>query len=200
MINDSEEILNSIKEENSKVLFFIYQSYFPKVESFILNGRGSSFDAQDVFQDALVVIYNKSKESRFVIKDSFGAYLFSISKYIWYKELKRRKKENVYLATFEGVEYIDSDIEAEYIKMEKRKLVTEHFACLKPEYQQLLSLFYDKTPISEITRIMSYSSDQYTKNRRNHCKGILVREIRKNPRFNELRYESFRENSVIPRW
>jgi len=200
MINDSGEILKSIKEENSKVLFFIYQFYFPKVESFILKGYGSTFDAQDVFQDTLVVIYNKSKESEYAIRDSFGAYLFSISKYIWYKELKRRKQEDLYLESLKSGEYFASDIEIEYIRMEKRKLITEYFACLKPEYQNLLKLFYEKTPISEITRIMNYSSDQYTKNRRNHCKGLLVKEIRKNPRFNELRYESFRENSVIPRW
>lgn len=200
MENNSSEILTGIKEENSHVLYFVYQNFYPQVETFILIAHGSTFDAQDVFQDAMVVIYNKVKRTNFELKYSFGTYLFSVSKYIWFKELKRRQKENSYLEAMNDDQSIDSDIEEAYIKMEKRKLILDHFMTLSPQYQRLLTLFFEKTPISEITKIMNYSSDQYTKNRRNYCKGLLVNEIRKNPRFNELRNESFKENSSIPRW
>lgn len=198
MVNNSSKILTGIKEENRQVLFFVYQNFYPQVENFILISHGSSFDAQDVFQDAMVVIYNKAKKTEFELKYSFGAYLFSVSKYIWYKELRRRRKENTYLESLDNIDNIDSGIEQEYIKMEKRKLVLDHFMTLKPQYQLLLRLFYKKTPISEITKIMNYSSDQYTKNRRVYCKELLAKEIRKNPRFNELKNESFKENSTIP--
>ncbi|MCK4920752.1 MAG: sigma-70 family RNA polymerase sigma factor [Bacteroidales bacterium] len=200
MVKNSSEILTGIKEENSHVLYFVYQNFYPQVETFILIAHGSTFDAQDVFQDAMVVIYNKVKRTNFELKYSFGTYLFSVSKYIWFKELKRRQKENSYLEAMNDDQSIDSDIEEAYIKMEKRKLILDHFMTLSPQYQRLLTLFFEKTPISEITKIMNYSSDQYTKNRRNYCKGLLVNEIRKNPRFNELRNESFKENSSIPRW
>ncbi|MCF8377967.1 MAG: sigma-70 family RNA polymerase sigma factor [Bacteroidales bacterium] len=199
ILNSSREILTGIKEENNKVLYFIYQNFFPKVERFVLIAQGNSLDAQDVFQDALVVIYIKTKDPKFEIKESFESYLFTISKFIWFKELRRRNKENLIFASREQ-ENLDKDIVEEYFKMERKKLIFEYFTSLDPQYQLLLRLFYDKTPISEITSIMNYSSDQYTKNRRNYVKALLVKEIRKNPKFNELKNESFRENSAIPRW
>ena len=72
--------------------------------------------------------------------------------------------------------------------------------CLVIEQEEgVLRLFYDKTPIFQITRLMNFSSDQYTKNRRNHCKGELIKAVWKNPRYKELKNESYRENSEIPR-
>ncbi len=200
MDKDTRKILNGIKDESREMLYLVYNDFFPWVENYVKNTGGSIHDAQDVFQDAMVVIFVNSRKDNFEIRFSFETYLYSISKYIWYKGIKRKKKK-IRLDDFQK-DIADSniDIADDYTKMEKRKLVLDQFMLLKPDCQRLLRLFYDKTPISRITKLMNFSSDQYTKNRRNHCKGELIKAVWKNPRYKELKNESYRENSEIPRW
>lgn len=200
MHKSTGEILEGIKGEDRNTLSYIYEIFFPMVENFILHTRGNSFDAKDVFQDAMVIIYTQLKNDSLYLHHSFRSYIFSVSKYVWFKELKRKQFE--ISNNYSGLDLNGDgiDIEKEYIKMEKRKLFLDHFQKLKPECRRLIDLFINKTSISVITSIMGYSSNQYTKNRRNFCKGVLVREIWNSPRYKELKNESYRENSKVPRW
>lgn len=200
MYKSTGEILEGIKCEDQSILSYVYDFFFPQIEKFILNAKGNSFDAKDVFQDAIVIIFIQLKNDNLHLNHSFKNYLFSVSKYIWFRELKKKKYEaNTNLSLFELVED-EVDIEEEYIKMEKRKLFHDYFMKLKPECRRLINLFIHKKSISSITSVMGYSSNQYTKNRRNFCKSVLVKNIWDSSRYKELKNESYRENIKIPRW
>jgi RNA polymerase sigma factor (sigma-70 family) len=195
-----EEILEAIKREDRRVLIFLYSRYYPSVSYFIKKHSGTEMDAQDIFQDALVVIFLKVKESIPELKSTFTAYLRSIVSYLWIKELRRRQisKRNIQFPDMEDL--IEDSIVDEYILMEKRKLVLENFYKLGEDCQKLLTLFINETPVFRITKIMGFSSDQYCRNRKTSCKEKLVRKIWNSPRYNELKNESYQQGSKVPRW
>ena len=93
MDKETRKILGGIKDESREMLYHVYNDFFPWVENYVKNTGGNGFDAQDVFQDAMVVIFVNSRKDNFEIRFSFETYLYSISKYIWYKGLKRKKKK-----------------------------------------------------------------------------------------------------------
>lgn len=193
-------LIELIRKEDRKALLEIYKTCFPQVRHYITINSGNEYDAEDVFQDALVLIYLKIKNNTLFINASLSSYLNGIVKFLWLKELERKRK---YFGTsLETAEQVPTDIDflSDYIKMEKRKLILYHYLELNEECQKLLDLHIKETPIGRITAIMGYSSDQYTRNRRNACKERLIRAIWNNPRFKELKNETNRKDTEVPRW
>jgi RNA polymerase sigma factor (sigma-70 family) len=193
-------VIESIKREDKKVLLDIYKTYFPQVRHFVLSNSGTLCDAEDVFQDALVLIYLKIRRNSLNLSSSFGTYLHGIVRFLWLKELERKRKypgtllDNAYLIAGE------SDFLGDYVKMEKRKLILQHYSDLSEECRKILDLYIKETPLSHITVLMGYSNDQYTRNRRTNCKVRLIKSVWNNPRFKELKNEAYRQDTEVPRW
>ena len=195
-----EEIFDGIRREDRKILERIYKVFYPAVRHYVTSNNGNEHDAQDIFQDSLVIVYLKVKKSPPVLTCSFGTYLFSINKYLWYREFRRSHMHaRSMLNPDELIDY-ENNFMNDYIRMEKRKLVLDHFNEMGESCQKLLSLFIQNTPVERITKIMGFSTDQYTRNRRTNCKEKLVQRIWNSPRYRELRNEEHREDSKIPRW
>ena len=54
---NNEELLRGILRNNSLILRYIYKAYFHKIYSFVINNKGDSEEANDIFQEAIIVIY-----------------------------------------------------------------------------------------------------------------------------------------------
>lgn len=194
------EIIEALKREDKQVLLSIYRDYFLQARHFILANRGNIFDAEDIFQDALVLVYMKGRKGNIEWRSSFGTYLNCIVRYLWLKQLERRRRING-----EGLQAamemeIEADFIEDWIRLEKRKLIFHHFKKLSEECQRILSLSISETPLNNITILMGYSSDQYTRNRRTLCKTKLIASIWNNPLFKELKNEAYRQDTEVPRW
>ncbi len=198
--NEQSNFVDSIRKEDRVALLEIYKIYFPQTRHYIMANSGNVFDAEDVFQDALVLIYLKIKKNTLNLKNSFGSYLYGVVKFLWLKELERKRK---YFGTsVEDADLLLGDIDflEDYVKMEKRKLVLEHYNELNEECKKILDLHIKETPISISTAIMGYASDQYTMNRKSKCKSRLFRAVWNNPRYKELKDELNQQDTKVPRW
>jgi len=198
--SSTEKIVQGIKEQNEKIFLLIYQKYFPHTRSLVKLNKGCDSDAEDIFQEALIIVYTKIKNGDLKLKCSFSTYLYSVSRFLWLKELEKRKRRNV--TSYQEMPYIelDNDIIERCVENERRKLYLKHFYQLSEACQRLLTLFIQGISIKEITAIMGYSTDQHTKNRRYRCKKSLIDKIRNDPDYRELKNEKYKENSKIPRW
>ena len=76
-------------KKNSNVAFgILYQNYFVYVKKYILNNKGKSEDAEDIFQDSLLILYEKLHSDNFEAYTCLGNYIVGISKNLWLKRLK----------------------------------------------------------------------------------------------------------------
>jgi RNA polymerase sigma factor (sigma-70 family) len=194
------EILKGILEEDTRILTWIYQTSFKSILKFIKDQYGDEEDAEDVFQDAMMVIFKKVQNDELVLSSSFSTYLFSVAKYIWYNEIRRKITKGTVRKEVDEYEDIYDDIADIHIKVERDKLVRKHFETLPSYCKKLLTFVFQEFSISEITKEMNYSSEQHTKNRRLKCKTILYNKIKNDPKFKELKGEQHRESNKVPRW
>ena len=196
----SLEVFEALRKEDRRMLMALYQRFYPPVRIFILSRNGNEFDAQDIFQDALVIIFMKIRHVVPDVKSSFGTYFFSICKYLWFKELNRKNRSHADFQNLDEMIDLDNNFYRDYIRMEKRKLVMDHFNEMQEDCQRILKMFVNDTPLDKICKIMGYSSEQYARNRRSSCKERLIRRIWNSPRYKELKNEAYREDSKVPRW
>jgi RNA polymerase sigma factor, sigma-70 family len=197
--NDTE-ILRGIQLQDSKVLLFVYHKNFRSVLYFIKKNRGTDKDAEDVFQDAMIVIYNKVSEGSLNLKCSLRTYLFSVAKILWLKELGLRGKNKVVIDDCDNFINENDGILEDIVDTERKSIFLKHYNELTEDCQKIIKYFLRGVSISEITKVMGYSSEQHTKNRRFRCKKTLIEKILQNPHYKELANGTIGENYQIPRW
>jgi RNA polymerase sigma factor (sigma-70 family) len=172
------ELLKGLLARDEKILRVYYVKYFEMVRCFIRNNNGSEEDARDIFQDTLLVLFQKVRKETIQLTCSLGTYLYSISRYLWLKELARRR----WIAhnPVDLDEFFDATADIGQISEQNERLFLYrlHFDKLSEDCQQVLNLFMEGHSIAEITLLMGYSSEQYTRNRRYRCKSSLIRSIR----------------------
>ncbi|ALL05540.1 RNA polymerase subunit sigma-70 [Pedobacter sp. PACM 27299] len=86
---DKEKIPNGPEA----LLMSLYQDAFPLVASHVRKMGGSFEEARDIFQDALIIYYEKVQYTRKTLQSTEKAYLFGIAKYLWNKRYKVTSKQ-----------------------------------------------------------------------------------------------------------
>ena len=146
----------------------LYRNY-PAIKKLILSKGGTKTDAEDVFQEALIIFYKKARTENFELTASIGTYLYSVSRFIWKDELKRRNKNREVeiesdLTPFH--EELIGLVERES-KIKQAELILKQIGdrCL-----QILKLFYyDKLSMRVIAGKLGFKSENVAKNQKYKC-------------------------------
>ncbi len=184
-MTSEKNIIERIRLGEPAVFRKIYSSYFPSITKYILNNQGSLEDAKDVFQDAIMVIYEKSKDPSFTLNASIHTYLFAISKNLWLKNIRKNLHKKGSLP--EELELIENDsFESEIQWREKEKLYRTKFSLLDDICKKIITLFLQKKTMVEIATELGLSSPAYAKKRKYKCKLKLLQSIKSDPSYKSL--------------
>lgn len=159
------ELIELIAQKNiGKATKSLYK-YFPVVKKYVLANNGTKEDAEDLFQDALIILFTKINDGTFKLTSSLNTFLFSICKLKWFEQLRKMDKEFVVKnesTDFEFQQYINED--------ERTKLIQSAFENLGVKCKELLYRFYyAKESMLKIAKEMKFSSDKLAKNQKYRC-------------------------------
>ena len=179
-----EAIINGLKKRDSGIIRYIYKEYYPTIKFLITTNSGTETDAEDVFQDALVVLYRKIARENLVLTSSFKTFLYSICRNLWLQRLDRRVFRNEFLEMEDLGELQEISFnEPPEEEQEKYRLFQQHFFRLSEDCQKVLKLFMSKTSLKEIADIMGFKTEKYAKTRKFMCKEKLKNSIVNDPSF-----------------
>jgi len=91
--------LDRLKQGDREVLIELYRENERMVRKYITDNNGTSDDAEDLLQDALVVLWQNARKPQFELQAKISTYLFAIVRNQWLKNLEKRKRENGSLET-----------------------------------------------------------------------------------------------------
>ncbi len=188
----NEELLHGILRNDNLILQYIYKNFFFKINFFIKKNSGDDDDSNDIFQEAIIIIYRKLKANDLVLDCSFETYLYSVCRFLWLKQLEKRKNEREKIQ--DNHEYnddiYDNAFESTVEMNEKYRLYQKHFKNLGKDCQKILQMFFDKVPLKQVAQIMGYQSEKYAKKRKYKCKEYLVKSIKQDIEYKKLLEES----------
>ncbi|MBP6977599.1 MAG: sigma-70 family RNA polymerase sigma factor [Bacteroidales bacterium] len=178
-----EEILGGLVRKDSRIIKFILVEHFATIKRFILRNNGTPEDAEDVFQEAMMIIYQKTKDNELSLECSFITFLYSVSRHIWFQKLEKNRIDPAYVSDLENFIQLSDEMRFEVYDEEKERirLFQKHFLALGEDCQKLLRLFVKRVPLAEIMKIMGYKSVKYAKTRKFLCKEKLKKNIRNDP-------------------
>ena len=157
-----QEYIKGIKSGDPNVVRGIYEKYHPAIVHMVETKFGTKEDANDVFQEGLVLIYQKSQNADFSLTSTFLTYFYAVCKNIWSNKL--RKKSNKKVTLDQNMLLMVNDDTVDVLeKNEKYFLYRKMFMKLGQDCQKVLDLFLQKVQMSEIMKQMGYGSISYTK-------------------------------------
>ena len=184
-----EQILKGILRHDNLILQYIYKQFYYNINYFIKKNQGSDDDANDIFQEAVIIIYRKIKENDLIFeKSSFKGYLFTVCRLLWLKQLERRRieKEKLNDSLPYQDDLYDDSLNELVIKNERYGLYQKHFSSLSTDCQKLLQLFFEKVSLKEIATVMGFKSEKYAKKRKFKCKELLISRIKQDAEFKKI--------------
>lgn len=184
MIHYSDEaIIEGLRLRSDFIIKYMYQELFPMIRYLVVKNSGNDEDAEDIFQDGLIVVFKKIRDHELDLSSSFRTYIYSVCRNLWLQKLSKRKQ---YIREFSEVEtYIDlTDGIDQYQdeEAEKYRLYQQHFFTLGEDCQKVLLLFMKKQSLKEIALEMGYKTENYAKTRKYLCKEELKKRIINDPK------------------
>lgn len=184
-----ESYLRGILEKDPLILRKIYQHFFKGVAKYVIEHGGNQQDAEDIFQDAMVVLYRKIKANKLTLSSSFYTYLFGVCKLIWLNKKTKASKAKVIIPVTEIKEEMASgeDLEPVLEKTEKYRFFREKFKLLGEDCQKVLNYFFKGVKLKEVAVLMGFSSEGYAKKKKFECKKKLIQLIQGDSRFSDFK-------------
>ena len=183
-----EEIIAGLRKRDNRVLQYIYKNTFLPVKQLILNNAGSENDAEDIFQEALIIIFRKLRdEDNFELTSAFSTYIYSISRLLWLKHLRNIKKIEIDPLNRDHEERIEFEPPSPVQDKDLRMAIYQRTLLLIPEdCQKILRLTAQDLTSSEIARQLGFRSEGYVRKRRHFCKEYLVNKIKEDPDYQAM--------------
>ncbi|HRD54001.1 MAG TPA: sigma-70 family RNA polymerase sigma factor [Flavobacteriales bacterium] len=72
-----------LRRNDAATLRALYEKHFPAIRQYVLQNSGTGNDAQDVFQEAVTVLWMSVKEGRMVPDADPGGFLYRVAKNKW---------------------------------------------------------------------------------------------------------------------
>lgn len=184
-MTDNSFYLKALLNSDSKIINTIYKDNFYKVKSFVYKNKGQQEDAEDIFQKALLQLAVRYKKEKFVINTSFEAYLFTVCKNLWRRELNKSKIKVTKDEFFE-LKDDNQDIALAVLEQKRWELFTESLELISDNCKQILKLFFAKTSYAKIVELFKYNSETVARQRVFKCKNSLKEQVKKDSRFKSL--------------
>jgi RNA polymerase sigma factor (sigma-70 family) len=161
-----KEIFERICQGDEQSLEVLYKKYYRMMTKLVISNSGTEQEAKDIYQDALVVFWQKAVSGNLVLTSKISTYIYSICQNLWRKELDRKKR----LSNEEkdGVEYVDVD------SKEKSRIIHECIDQLGDTCKQVLMFYYfDGLSMQDIADKLGFANTNTAKTKKYKCKKKL---------------------------
>lgn len=159
----------------------LYKKAFPTVARYVARMGGSLEEAQDIFQDTLVIYYEKIASAKPEIIISEKAYLLGIGKKLWLQ---------CYKASSKNQSLLDFDIEVVTDEQPSTRKIMDYLETAGKKCMELLkAYYYDYLPVSDVALRFGYSGTHSATVAKYKC----LEKVRETVKQNSLNYADFIE-------
>ena len=167
---DEKALLDGLATSDKKAVETIYKENFNMVQSLIINNNGSSDDAKDIFQETMIVLYEKVRTGSFELNCQIKTFVYSVSRRLWLKKLQQQNRYSPPGDSMEALVSVDEDLDnheqrnAEFEMMEK---ALSHIG--EPCKSLLEAYYFQKQNMQVIADSFGYTNAANAKTQKYKC-------------------------------
>jgi RNA polymerase sigma factor (sigma-70 family) len=167
---NEQALLKGLAANDSKAIETIYKQNYNMVQAFIVNNNGSYDEARDIFQEAMIALYEKAQSESFVLTCKINTYVYSICRRLW---LKRLQQLGRYTSQVDGLEEtvpVEEDLEIHEKRNHDFAIMERALNSLGEPCKSLLEGFYiNKKDMQALAKEFGYTNADNAKTQKYKC-------------------------------
>lgn len=167
---NEQALLKGLAQNDSRAVEALYKNHFSMIQHFVTNNNGSFDDARDIFQEAMITLYEKVQLDNFALTCQIKTYLFSICKNLWLKRLQQMGKYSAPLSAQEETISVQEDLDRFEKKDAAFAIMDRSLNSLGEPCKSLLEGYYlNKKGMQELASQFGYTNADNAKNQKYKC-------------------------------
>jgi len=163
-------LLKGLATNDRKAIETIYRVHYSMIQTLVINNNGTSDDARDIFQEAIIVLYEKAKSGSFELHAQLKTYIYAVCRRLWLKKLAHNARFSGDLANAPETIATDDDLEMYDQRTQDFEMMEQALQHLGEPCKELLESYYiRKKNMSEIAREFGYTNADNAKNQKYKC-------------------------------
>ncbi len=173
--------IGSFDEEiNNRALRHLYGQYYQMALKFVKYNKGTTEDASDVFQEALIAFFENIKNEKFRGDSSIKTYLYATIRNNWFAKLKKTKEtQSIENLNIKDEVVTDNTQDINIILSELMNQIGESCKRILQFY------YYENLSMRDIMKKMDFSSEQSAKTQKYKCMQKLLKFLENKPIYKD---------------
>jgi len=166
---NEKALLQGLARNETKSVETIYRDNYNMIQALIINNNGSTDEAKDIFQEAMIVLYENVRSGTFELNCQIKTYLYSVCRRLW---LKRLQQLNRYTIAVDDVDTVpvEEEIEEHEQRNAEFEMMNKAISGLGEPCKSLLEAYYlQKRTMQDIATSFGYTNADNAKNQKYKC-------------------------------
>lgn len=164
------DLLEALAANDANAIETIYRDNYSAIKAFIIKNNGYADDARDIFQEAMIIIFEKAKSGSFVLSCRLQTYLYSVCRRLWLKKLQNQHRFNPSFELNHEIVPVDEELELHEQKEAEFQLLENAMQKIGEPCKSLLEAFYiEKKSMPEIADLFRYTNADNAKTQKYKC-------------------------------
>jgi RNA polymerase sigma factor (sigma-70 family) len=160
------EILEKIRKGDESALDYLYKKNFKMMTKLVINNNGTEDEAKDIYQEALIVFWQKVTSGNLTLSSKISTFLYSICQNLWRKELERKSRMSN--------EEKDTEEELDFDQQERIEVINRCISQLGETCRRILTYYYfDSLSMHDIADLLGFANADTAKTKKYKCKKEL---------------------------
>jgi RNA polymerase sigma factor (sigma-70 family) len=169
-LEQEKQLLEGLAFNDRLVVETIYRDNYPMIQAFILNNNGNSDEARDIFQEAMIVIYEKAVSGTFELNCQLKTYIYSVCRRLWLKRLQQLQRYGSLIENVEETVAVEEDLEMHEKHNADFTLMETAMGKIGEPCKSLLDAYYlQKKNMQEIASEFGYTNADNAKTQKYKC-------------------------------
>ena len=140
------------------------------VQALIINNNGSADDAKDIFQEAMIVLYEKAKSGTFELNCQIKTFVYSVSRRLWLKRLQQQNRFSSPGDNMEAVVPVEEELEEHERRNDEFEMMDKAISHLGEPCKSLIEAYYlQKQNMQDIAARFGYTNADNAKTQKYKC-------------------------------
>lgn len=174
-----EALLTGLADGSDWALGQLYKQHYPMVSHLVINNSGSTDDAKDIYQETLIVLYEKVAAGDFELNCQLKTFVYAVARRLWLKQLAQRGRSPLIRANpfdDEPAESIADDLADHQRRDQQFEQMAESLTRLGEPCRTLLEDFYIRQlSMQAISEKFGYTNADNAKTQKYKCLTRLKR-------------------------
>ncbi len=167
---NEQALLKGLASNETKAIETLYKDNFGMVQTYILQNNGSYDDARDIFQEAMIALYEKAQSDSFVLTCQIKTYVYSICRRLWLKRLQQMGRYSQPVDNLEETVGVEEEIEDHEKRNAAFAIMDRAMGSLGEPCKSLLEGYYiQKKDMQQLAEMFGYTNADNAKNQKYKC-------------------------------